>query len=176
MSGAVDRRRGEQGFTLLELLIVLIIISILVAAVWVAMRSAQVAARNDSMKAAAATIDTAIGTFNRMYPPIGGVADPLMPGATTGSNPWRGSSTRGLYDETGERLIAVWPADPFRSNATVEVWRYPGATSCANGRPGQVKVCRLPLSEGRLTYEIRAWGKDGNGATRQVYYARHGGR
>ena len=154
---------------------VLIIVAILVVAAWLAMQSAKVASRNEAMKTAASTIDQAVSTFSRMYPPVGSQPDALLPPAR-GANPWRASSTQGLFDETGEPLLGEWPSNPFDRSQSVEVYRYATAASCATGQPGQVKVCRLdPVADGRLAYLIRAWGKDSNGAPTQVYSVRHGG-
>jgi prepilin-type N-terminal cleavage/methylation domain-containing protein len=167
-------RRSEAGFTLIEVLIVLIIITVLAVAAWVAMQSAQVASRNDAMKSAASTIDTAVSTYNRMYPPVGGAADRLL----AAPNPWQMSNSQtALVDETGEPLLNNWPKNPFGGNGGVTVTRYLAVGSCANGQPGEIKVCRLnPVTDGRLSYEIRAWGKDSNGAAKLVYNTQHGGR
>ena len=50
-----ESRRSEAGFSLIEMIIVVIIIAILVIACWMAFSNAKVAARNESMKAAAAS-------------------------------------------------------------------------------------------------------------------------
>ena len=166
-------RRSEAGFTLIEILIVLIIISVLLVAAWVAMQSARVASRNDAMKSAASSIDQAVSAYNRMYPPVGGSADRLL----AAPNPWNSSNQNtALVDETGEPLLNNWPANPWGTNGVV-VTRYLAVGSCASGQPGEVKVCRLnPATDGRLSYEIRAWGKDSNGNPKLLYNTQHGGR
>lgn len=171
----------EAGVTLIELLIVLIIISVLIIASIVATRSARVASRNDAMKAAAASIDQAVGSFNRMYPAVpdpftNRVNDQLVTRrlgqAWTGNT---GNPNTGLADETGGWLLSTWPRDPWTGRG-VRVLRYATLTSCNGGRAGEVKVCRLGAAQGRQTYLIRAWGKDSNGRAKLVYTAQHGVR
>lgn len=177
-----DTARGpEAGFTLIETLIVLIIIGILVMGAWVAMQSAKIASRNDAMKAAAASIDNAVSSFNRANPPVPDPitlvrTDRLVQGGTT---PWTTNRNTPLKDDAGEPILAEWPRDPFveGTNTGVKVYRYATQNSCAAGRAGEIKVCRLPVAaDGAHSYVIRAWGKDKDGNPTVVYVANHGGR
>lgn len=179
MRPALTSSRREGGFTLIELLIVMIIIGILLAAAWVAMQSAKVQSRNDAMKAAAASVDAAIGTFNRMYPRVGaGATDALL----RGPNPWVGNTgnpSQGLADETGEWILAEFPSNPYRSNTNVRVFRYAVPQPCAavaGGAPGDIRVCRMGGANGALTYTIRAYGRNTQNQTVTVYTASHGTR
>lgn len=171
-------KRGERGFTMIEMLIVVIIIATLVVLIMGMMKSAREAARNDSMKTAGASIDQAIGSFNRMHPPV------PPPGSTTirdeliqrsAGQAWSGNTgnpANGLADDVGEWLVAQWPVNPFRPGGVV-VRRYSTQGNCtAGGVPGEVRVCRTPA--GPMTYMVTAWGKNRDGNPTIVYRATHG--
>ncbi len=167
-------RRAEQGFTLIELCIVLIIISALSLLLFTAMTSAKVASRNEAMKAAAASVDQALGAFNRIYPRVG-ASDPFVQrdsgAAWTGNT---GSPTTGMADETGAWILQKWPDNPYAPGG-VTVRRYATAAPCAAmGVPGEVRACRTAL--GGMTYQVRAYGRSKDGSTIEVYRATHGAR
>lgn len=168
-------RRREEGFALIELLVVLIIVSILILSAMLLMRSTQVASRNEAMRAAGGSIDQAVGAFNRMYPVVGAQPDRLAPfqGATWSGNV--GPAASGLTDETGEWLLSDWPANPY-SGAPVPVLRSPNPAYCTSGAAGTVRVCRLGAAAGRQAFVVAAWGRDRNGTPVEVYRARHGVR
>jgi prepilin-type N-terminal cleavage/methylation domain-containing protein len=174
--------RREGGFTMIEMLIVLIIISILVAAAWKAMVGAKVATRVEAMETATAQIDSAFGTFNRMYPPIG--ADPFQQ-LQASSTPMTANPTPGqappanrryLADETNEPLMNAWPKNPY-STGGVRVFVYTSPAQCAGiGQPGDIRVCRMGGANGAQTYTITGYAKDKTGASVVVYTASHGQR
>lgn len=168
-------RHGEAGFTLIELLIVMIIIAILVFAVSQAMSSAKVTSRNEGMKTAAASVDQAIGSFNRIYPRVG-VTDPFMQrggGAVWSGN--TGSPNNGLADETGAWILNEWPDNPYTPTGGVVLRRYATPAPCAAmGAPGEIRACRT--AAGGMTYTVRAYGRDKDGTTIVVYRADHGAR
>lgn len=166
-------RQREAGFALIELVIVLIIVSILILSAVLLMGSAQVASRNEAMRTAGASIDQAVGSFNRMYPVVGGQADRLAPfeGAAWSGNV--GTASAGLTDETGEWLLSDWPTDPY-TGTPVRVLRSPNQAYCGMGAAGTVRVCRLRAASGRQTYMVVAWGRARDGSPTEVYRASHG--
>ncbi|MCW2923870.1 MAG: hypothetical protein JWM98_1274 [Thermoleophilia bacterium] len=157
---------------MIEMIIVMVIIAVLIAGAWMAMRSAKSSARARAMTTAAASVDEAIGAYNRMYPPVAAGSDPLWqraPGAVWTGN--TGTAALGLADETGEWILNEWPANPYASGG-VKVSRYASDASCTSGQPGEVHVCRAVA--GTMTYHVVAWAKDTSDATIKVYDMSHG--
>lgn len=167
-------RRSESGFTLIELLIVLIIIGILTVVISQALVAARVASRNETMKAASASVDQALGSMNRIYPRVGGT-DPFVQrggGAMWSGN--TGSPDVGLADETGAWILNEWPDNPFAAGG-VQLRRYATPAPCAAmGPPGEIRACRT--AAGGMTYTVRAFGRDKDGNAVEVYRASHGAR
>lgn len=165
-------RARDSGFAVIELVIVMIILSVLVLAVVLAATSAKVTSRNQAMRSAGANVDQAVGSFNRIYPPVGGIADPLV--ARTQFASTATTAPAGLVDETGARILRSWPTNPY-TGQPVRVLRFAAASSCDSGAIGEIRVCRVPAN-GAQTYRITAWGRNRNGVAQLVYTARHGGR
>lgn len=170
--GRPRTRRIEAGFTLVELLIVMIIIAILVLMVSLALNSSKVASRNQAMKSAAASVDQALGSFNRIYPRVG-TSDPFW--QRSKNKAWSGntgSPNKGLADETGAWILNEWPSNPYVTGGVV-LRRYSSPTSCAAmGVPGEIRACRTA----GMMYTVRAFGRNRSGATIEVYRASHGAR
>lgn len=164
----------EAGFSLIELIIVMIIIAILSLLVIGVLRSSRVAAANDAARAAASSIDQAVADFNRIYPPL--ATDPLMTrGGGAGGAPWTSEATdpaQGLADETGERLLSEWPTNPYGPGGIRVHRRIDPACTLPGARPGDVLVCRIDAAR-RMRYAVVAWGKGPGGATVEVYREAH---
>lgn len=165
-------RDGESGFTVIELLVVAIIISIIFASLIVVMRSSRVGARNAAMKAAAGTIDAGFADFVRIYPPVGGMADPLL--TRTPSGAWTNNYSavnQGLKDETDSQLVKDWPSNPY-GNGGVRVFRQGPTANCTlpAPRPGDIAICRKPAAANKANdIVVVAWGANKAGAPVKVY-------
>ncbi|MHC5209533.1 MAG: prepilin-type N-terminal cleavage/methylation domain-containing protein [Planctomycetota bacterium] len=110
------RRRGATGFTLVELLIVVIILGILAAVVIPQFTNATGEAKESSLRASLSTVRQAISLYrvqhNETYPGQGGWAE-LVTQLTTGTKADGTSGTQfGPYLRTG------FPTNPMTSTAT----------------------------------------------------------
>ncbi len=154
-------RRGEAGFTLIELVVVGLILAVLGFIVMGALDGAKVTARAKAMTVMAADVGKAMTTYNRMNPPI--TTDRMLAQST-----WTATQTEaagGLYSTTGEKLLQPWPRDPYSGNDLV-IQR--GATCPTTAAPGTVAVCRV-AGASRSALRVRAWAKNRNGASYVVY-------
>lgn len=158
-------RTGERGFTLTELLVVMLILSILLTAAWMGIQGARTASRAHAMTGTASTVAQAASAFNRMRPPIQGNTppDPLMSGTTF--TPTQSEAAGGLYSITGERLLDPWPVDPYTGNP-VTIRRQ--AACPASVAVGQVVICRVGGTS-RSTFRVLGGAKDKDGNAYVVF-------
>ncbi|MCW2961238.1 MAG: hypothetical protein JWM25_1569 [Thermoleophilia bacterium] len=160
----------EAGFTLVELIVVMIIVLVLMAAAWVAMQGAKTSARARATVTSATTVGRAISTFNRQYPVVGSPAvDPLLTRGGGAPFTQAQSEPNGLFSPGGEALLRPWPTNPYTNNPVV-ITRATAAGCPTTGAFGSIAVCRVPAAQGgAASFRIRAFAKNSSGAAYVVY-------
>jgi len=142
------RHATTRGFTLVELLIVVVILAILAAVVIPTFQNASAEAKESAMRASLATVRQAISLYrvqhNETYPGSGGTWSEFVTQLTTGTDATGASGTQyGPYLRTGfptnpmtgtadGRVVATMPAEPTGE----EAWIY--ATGNGEIRANQV--------------------------------------
>lgn len=160
-STRVPPRAGERAFTLVELLIVMLIIGILIIVATLALDSAKVTTKARAMTVIAGDVGKAVGTYNRMNPPI-------RQDRLTASTTWTSTQSEaagGLFATTGERLLDPWPVDPYTGDPVV-IRR--GATCPTTAAAGTVAICRVGAAR-RSSFRVRAWARARNNSSYLVY-------
>lgn len=150
--------RGESGFSLIELLIVMTIMAILGAAVQVRMGNAREQQRASAARTVARTFEAAVSIYVRDYPATAATGDPLL--SRGGGSPWRGNgdpAASGFFSPTGDAYLKQWPSNPYDDGDVVAT----RAASCpSGGAPGQVFVCRVPGAQA-YSFRVVAIGQTG---------------
>lgn len=157
----IHPRRGEVGFSLLELVIVMALVAILMAALGSKMLGARAQQRIQAMKTVGQTVEAALGFYVRDYPATRLAGDPLLSRGGTGA-PWRGNSDApavGLFSPTGDPYLKQWPSNPY-GTGNVVITRV--ATCPRTGAPGQVFVCRAGDTD---SFRVVAIAQDRGGAS-----------
>jgi prepilin-type N-terminal cleavage/methylation domain-containing protein len=171
--------RSEHGFTVIEMMVVIIVICILLSVGIATYLGARVTAKNRAMAAAASTMFEALTAYQADYPatPGGTNPDPLMsrtrtdddPAAAGDSSPWVETNWEnedtGLISPAGTKYLTSWPRHPFQDEETITVYR--GSTG---GQPGDIGVVRLASPPG--AFQMTAWGTDKDGSTPKVIMIR----
>lgn len=175
-----DRSVSERGFSIVEVLIVLVIVASLMAIVVPSMQRSKVSRQREAMVAAAELVAAGVGRVNGDWPSVGGQGDVLADArvaavrkaelcpSTAPVNPVCNDNDLGLFTRTGAPATARIPADPY-GTAGVRVERG-CVTVAASGEapaelPGRVRYCRT----GTDGFRVQAFGRSSSGRTILVY-------
>lgn len=158
----MSARRDERGFTVLELVVVLVILSLLAALAYAGIQSSRRTTNARVMATNAGLILGAIGTFERIHPRVG-ATDPLLAGSTFTSTQTESPTT--LYDLGGGRILDPWPSDPYTGKPLVVQRR---AACPATGTVGMVVACRVATATSS-NYRVMAWARNADGNAYKVY-------
>jgi len=187
---ADTRRSGEEGFTLVEIIVALIIMATLMAVFVSVFHGARRDMKNNAMIAAAQQVDTALKEFERMWPVTASMSTPgsfddeLLTRASASGSVWTSNPAnrqQALADDAGNLLLREWPRSPY-TDSGVRVVVSATSTDCdaSNSRPpGTIYVCRPPApapgTARAYQYRIIAWGVHKDDKTpKSVYSATHG--
>jgi prepilin-type N-terminal cleavage/methylation domain-containing protein len=171
------RVRAEGGFSMIELIMVVLIVSVLMAIVIATAGGSQAVSRQKAMRSVAEQVQQAAVAFNSDFPRVG-AADPLvgfaartqirqrldttgaaMPGAESAE------SDLGFFTQTGAPFFRNVPESPY--GGRVQVVR---ANVCpAAGAANTVYVCRPAARPSAV--RVTAWGRSRSGAPLLVFDA-----
>ena len=167
-----DRRTGEQGFTLIEMIIVLLIVLSLVGMLAMSTRGNDQRARQQAMSTVANEVFTAAVAFNAEFPRIG-ANDPLInfsqrttvrrslsPAGTSMPTAESKEQDLGLFTKTGQPYFRATPASPY--GGQLKLLR--GATCPTTGQIGYTYICRAGAG-----VRVTAWGRGKDGKPLLVF-------
>ncbi len=166
-------RRDEAGFSLIELIIVLLILGILVGMLVVTSRGNDQRARQQAMQTVSNEVFKAAVAFSSDFPRVGG-NDPLINftqrtnlrrslSPTGAPMPTAESKERdlGFFTKAGQPYFRAAPASPYNSGQ-IRVIR--AGTCPATGQVGYVYVCRAGNG-----VRVTGWGRAKSGAALRVF-------
>lgn len=170
----------EDGFTLIELVVGIVIMSILMSTAIMSYSGIKRNARDNAMRSAAYRVEESFAVFNRMYPwgalnNVGSVkGDELRLRLGAGGKTATGSGSTALTTPMGDSLLRSWPQNPYASANTpirIRGYGYPATcTSTACSPPscptvlpaGDIAICRYG-SNGEY-WRLRYFGRDKTGS------------
>jgi prepilin-type N-terminal cleavage/methylation domain-containing protein len=180
-----DRRGGEAGFSLVELIIVMIIGAILLAIVILSSRGNESLAKQQAMASVASEVFTAAVAFNSDFPrvPAGTTQDPLINFTTrsgirqrlrigTAALPTSEAAERdlGFFTRAGLPYFRRPPANPYGGQILPLRGACPAVGAAA---PGRIYICR-PAGEPSAV-RVTAFARARNGTTILVFDRTGGG-
>lgn len=171
---APDRahRAGEDGFSLLELLIVMVVVALLMAIAVPTFLSQKATARQQAMIGAAEQVAAGLGRMNEDFPAINGT-DPLVYAAhasarrstvCSSGNPLCKATDQGLFTRSGSPAVKAWPDSPYGGRVVLQRVRRGGSCDVSMP-PGTVGVCRVGIDG----FRVVAWGRTRDGRAARVY-------
>ncbi|MCB0879713.1 MAG: prepilin-type N-terminal cleavage/methylation domain-containing protein [Thermoleophilia bacterium] len=174
MIARVDTRAREDGFSLVEMIVVMIIISILVSIVMLSTRGSDSTVRQQAMRSVTSQVFAAASAFNDEFPRVGG-NDPLI-NFTQRTNVRRqlnfsgaalpGSESQetdmGFFTKTGRAWFKTKLASPFGGAVVIQRGACPGT-----GTIGHVYICRPAGSPNAV--RVTGWARSRDGKPLLVF-------